>query len=43
MGTKTKLGTTDMDSKVKRKKDGKPDFEKELQEIEAELKALGLK
>ena len=43
MGTNDKLGTTDMGSKVKRKKDGKPDFDAELKELEAELRALGLK
>jgi len=40
---KDELGTTDITSKLSRKKSGKPDFKKELKRIKKELKALGLR
>jgi len=43
METNEKLGTTDIDSKMWRKKDNTPDFKKELKRIRKELKALGLR
>jgi len=39
----TELGTTDIDSKLRRKKNGKPDFKKELRILRRELKRLGLR
>lgn len=43
MEMKDKLGTTDIDSKMQKKKGGKPDFEKEKQILKRELKLLGLR
>ena len=43
METNEKLGTTDIDSKMSRKKDNTPDFKKELKRIRKELKSLGLR
>ena len=40
--TKT-LGTTDIDSKMSRNKDEKPDFEKEANIVKKELRKLGLR
>jgi len=37
------LGTTDIKPKMRRKKDGTPDFKKELAILKKELKKLGLK
>ena len=43
METSEELGTTDIDSKMSRKKDNTPDFKKELKRIRKELKSLGLR
>ena len=38
---KDELGTTDIDSKMSRKKDNTPDFKKELKRIRKELNHWG--
>ena len=43
METSEELGTTDIDSKMSRKKDNTPDFKEELRILRRELKKLGLK
>jgi hypothetical protein len=37
------LGTTDIEAKMSRKKDGEPDFKKEQNAIRKELRELGLR
>ena len=43
MNCKEKLGTTNIKSKMCKKKDGKPDFKKELTILKKELEKLGLR
>jgi len=40
---KETLGTTDIESKMSRKKSGEPDFKKEANVVRKELRKLGLK
>jgi len=37
------LGTTDIEAKISRKKNGEPDFKKEANVVKKELRKLGLK
>ena len=43
METSEELGTTEISSKMRRKKDNTPDFKKELETLRRELKKLGLR
>lgn len=43
MSCKAELGTTDIKSKMCKKKDGEPNFEEELAILRKELKNLGLR
>lgn len=40
---KAKLGTTNIDSKMSREENGEPDFDKEKNILDKELRELGLK